>query len=421
MSCERGAPSFGLGPLFQLPAHYGLVAVVDSRGTGFELLSMNRLLLVLGTLFLLSACAADAPSDSTVTRSDSAGVKIIVNSRADTTLSWTLTEIDVLRDSLGEPWLFEALAPARVLTDRAGRTYVLEDAEGVRRFGRDGRYERSFGRKGGGPGEMEFPLALMQQGDSLVVYDGGRSVLVRWGPELDPINDVAMRNAFEGVQQLAFRVGGVWVEKATFDSVGQTVALYGDTLPGAPLMQVQNGKPKRLSACGGQVGLMLPAFFSPGIHWETAGARMLANLGPAYDLRLYEGPRLLASVRRDLPLRKPTLEDLGRLYPEGMKLQAGPRIACTIPLEELQTQIGVAEMMPFVQDVALLSDGTMWVQRSLRNEPPVLDVFGSDGAYAGSLKGFGLPLGLLPNGELLVSREDPDSGGFQVVRLSVRK
>ncbi len=382
---------------------------------------MTRSLFALSALCLLSACAADAPSDSTITRTDSAGVKIIVNSRPDTALSWTLTEIDVLRDSVGEPWLFRSVSPGRVLTDRAGRTYVLEGEEGVRRFARDGRYERSFGRKGGAPGEMEFPMALLQQGDSLVVLDVARGVLVRWGPELDPINDIAMRDAFEGVQQLAFRVGGVWVEKATFDSTGQISALYGDTLPGEPLMRVQDGKPKQLSACGGQVGLMLPSFFSPEIHWETAGARMLANLGPAYDLRLYEGPRLIASVRRDLPARKPTVDDIARIYPEGLQLQAGPRIACTIPTAELQEKIGVAEVMPYVHGVALLSDGTMWVRRSVGNEEPLLDVFGSDGAYVGQVKGFDLPLGLLPNGELLLSREDADSGGYVVVRMTVRR
>ena len=126
-------------------------------------------------------------------------------------------------------------------------------------------------------------------------------------------------------------------------------------------------------------------------------------------------------MRRDLPPRAPTLDDLGRLYPEGIKLQAGPRVACTIPLSQLQEQIGVADIMPFVHGVVLLSDGTMWVQRSLRDESPTLDVFGSDGTYAGTVSGFGLPLGLLPNGELLVSREDPDPGGFVIVRMTVRK
>ena len=63
----------------------------------------------------------------------------------------------------------------------------------------------------------------------------------------------------------------------------------------------------------------------------------------------------------------------------------------------------------------------MWVQRSLRSEPPVLDVFDSDGAYAGTLKGFGLPVGLLPNGELLLPREDEESGGSVIVRMQVKK
>ena len=372
-------------------------------------------------LILLAACAAPAPVDSTVTRTDSAGVKIITSSAPDTVLAWTLTEIDVLRDSLGEPWLFTTVSPALVLTDRAGRTYVLDAEPAIRRFGRDGRYERSFGRKGGAPGEMEFPIALLQQGDSIAVHDVGRGVLVRWGPELDPINDVAKRAAFEQVDRLAFRMGGVWVQRSAFDSLGNVVTLHGDTLPGPPLMRIVEGKPKQLQACGGQVRLMLPPFFSPAIHWETAGARMLANLGPAYDLRLYEGPRLVASVRRDLPMQTPTLDDLARLYPEGLKLQAGPRIACTIPLATLQEQIGIAAQMPFVQDLALLSDGTMWVQRSLRSEPPVLDVFDSDGAYAGTLKGFGLPVGLLPNGELLLPREDEESGGSVIVRMQVKK
>jgi hypothetical protein len=74
-----------------------------------------------------------------------------------------------------------------------------------------------------------------------------------------------------------------------------------------------------------------------------------------------------------------------------------------------------------VQGLSLTKDGTMWVQRSLRNEPPVLDVFGSDGAYAGTVRGFGLPLGLLPNGELLVPQEDEESGGFVITRLRVTK
>lgn len=382
---------------------------------------MIRSFFAIGLCGVLSACAPDAPADSTVTRSDSAGVKIIINSRPDTTLMWTLTDVGVLRDSVGEPWRFRQVTPARVLTDRAGRTYVLDTDLVVRRFARDGRYERAFGGTGDGPGEMQAASALLQQGDSLAAFDAGRAALVRWGPDLEAINDIALRGVLDDVTQLAFRVGGVWVEKVTRDSTGHTVSLSGDTLPGDPLLRVRHGTPKPLVACGGEVNLTMPPFFSPEIHWETAGARMLASIGPAYDLRLYEGPRLIASVRRALPPRAPTGDDLARMHPEGLTRQVEGRPPCTISLAALQQQIGVAVWMPFVQGVALLSDGTMWVQRSLPGELPVLDVFGSDGAYAGTVSGFGLPLGLLPNGELLVSREIPDSGGVVVVRLTVRK
>lgn len=369
----------------------------------------------------LSACRAEAPSSGDVLRADSAGVRIITSLGADTALAWRFDTVGVLTDSLGEPWLFTGLSPQMVLTDRAGRTYVLDREPAIRRFGRTGQYERSVGRKGGAPGEMQFPTALLQQGDSIAAVDFERGGLVRWGSDFEPINDLRFRGALEGAEAVRFRVGGAWVLRESFDSLGGTVsALYGDTLDATPLLRVVRASPQMLSACGGAMRLQLPRFFSPEITWTTSGARMLANAGPGYALQLFEGPRLIASVRRSLEPRIVVQEDLSTLFPEGIKLQGGS-VTCTVPLSEVLASVGVAERMPLVQGLALLSDGTMWVQRSLRNEPPVLDIFGSDGAYAGTLRGFGLPLGLLPNGELLVPQEDEDSGGFVITRLRVSR
>lgn len=370
---------------------------------------------------LSAACARDASVATDVIRSDSAGVKLITSTRADTALAWRFDTVGVLTDSLGEPWLFTGLSPQMVLTDRAGRTYVLDREPAIRRFGRMGQYERSFGRKGGAPGEMEFPVALFQQGDSLAVLDFERGALVRWGSDLEPINDLGLRGALEGIESIRFRTGGAWVQRDVFDSTGGTVSsLYGDSVGTDHLLQVARTGPRSLSACGGGMRLMLPRFFSPEIQWTAAGARMLANVGPGYALNLYEGPRLLASIRRELPVQRATIDDLARLFPEGIKIQGGG-MTCTIPLSDVITTIGVADQLPFVHGLALTSDGTMWVQRSLGNEPPVLDVFGSDGAYAGTVRGFGLPLGLLPNGELLVPQQDEESGGFVIRRLRVSR
>ena len=140
-----------------------------------------------------AACGGEAPQQANVIRTDSAGVRIVMSTGPDTALAWRFDTIGVLTDSLGEPWLFTGVTPQQVITDRAGRTYVLEREPAIRRFGRDGRYERSIGRRGGAPGEMGLPFYLVQQGDSVAVLDVGRSALVRWGPDLEPIADIPLR------------------------------------------------------------------------------------------------------------------------------------------------------------------------------------------------------------------------------------
>ncbi|MBX3134191.1 MAG: hypothetical protein KF689_12490 [Gemmatimonadaceae bacterium] len=372
-------------------------------------------------LLAVMGCDRGTPAAANVIRSDSAGVKIITSTGPDAELAWRFDTLGLLTDSLGEPWLFTGVSRRVVLTDRAGRTYVLENEPAIRRFGRDGRYERSFGRKGGAPGEMEFAYQLLQQGDSVAVLDLGRNAIVRWGPDLEPIQDLPRRGALDRVQGLAFRSGGAWVESSAFDSTGSRTMLYLDTLGSAPLFEVNEGRPKMMQACGGRLGFAMPAFFSPRIIWTHSGARMLATLGPDYRLQLFEGSRLIASIRRDLPQRAPTVADLQRMYPEGLKIRFGGG-ECTVPLDELLQTVGFAPVMLEVHGVALLADATMWVQRSVANEkPPVLDVFGSDGAYAGSVRGLYLPVGLLPNGELLVPLDDEDSGGLVIARMRVRK
>lgn len=379
--------------------------------------------LLMGAAMLAGGCdrAADVATD--VIRADSAGVKLITSTRADTALAWRFDSLGVLVDSLGEPWLFTGLSPQMVLTDRAGRTYVLEREPAIRRFGRTGQYEVSTGRKGSGPGEMQLPFSLVQQGDTLVVVDPIRQALVRFGPDLEPIDDIPLRGALERTQRIAFRSGGLWQERYDFDSTGTTVRLRADTTSDAGLRSLfspTSTNRRLLEGCGGRLRFAQPVFFEPTLEWDNEGARVLAYTGPNYELSLYEGARLIAVIRRNLTPAAPTMDDARRLYPEGMKVQAGS-MTCEIPLETLVEGAQMAATMPFANGVVLLSDGTMWVQRSLRNEPPLLDVFGSDGAYVGSVRGFGLPLGRLPNGELLVPQEDEDSGGFVIVRMRITK
>lgn len=388
---------------------------------------MSRLRLSLaltaGTLLAaVAACGREAAQRPGVIRSDSAGVRLITNTAPDTALAWRFDTIGVLTDSLGEPWLFTAVPPRWVLTDRAGRTYVLERDQVIRRFGRDGRYERSIGRRGGAPGEMLYPVQLLQQGDSVGVLDADRAAIVRWGPDLDAIDDLPLRGALHNASRVAFRFGGAWVQRRVVDSLGVREELVVDTVANVALYTQAESAAGMLQACGRRIAFEGGRLFAPGLHWHAAAPQMVVSSGADYEIDYYEGPRLFARVTRRLPSRAPTRADLRRLYPDGLQLRIGGGPPCVIDGETLERDVGFADTMPEVHGVARFREGTLWVRRSMPSErPSVLDVFGTDGAYLGTVRGLNLPVGQLPNGELLVPLDDEDSGGLVIARMRVTR
>lgn len=372
-------------------------------------------------LLALPACApADGAASGDVVRTDSSSVRIVTSGAQDVALDWTFEDVDVLRDSLGEPWLFTGVYPGAVVTDRIGRIYVMTRDPAIVRFGGDGQYEHSMGRRGGGPGEMEFPVAIGVKSDTLFAFDAFKSSLVRWGPSFEPVSNMPLEGELQGLQAIAFRFGGLWYSKRMQNDSAVTIALYGDSTA-APLYSVSapNGGPVNLKCVSINVSTPM---FSPDVSWSASGPRIAVNASTKYEIWLHEGTRPIASIRRPLPERAPTIDDVRQLWPEGYKVGfGGDRPPCIAPVELIMEQYGTAPVMPAMKELNLLSDGTIWVQRSWADSASVLDVFSSDGAYAGTIHGMRMPVGLLPNGELLVPREDEMSGGYVIVRTKVTR
>lgn len=382
--------------------------------------------LAVGTLLAavaaVAACGRDAAQRADVIREDSLGVRVITNTGSDTALAWRFDTIGVLTDSLGEPWLFTSVPPRWVLTDRAGRTYVLERDQVIRRFGRDGRYERSIGRRGGAPGEMLYPVQLLQQGDSVGVLDADRAAIVRWGPDLEAIADQPLRGALHNASRVAFRFGGAWVQRRVVDSLGVREELVVDTVANVALYTEAEIAGGLLQACGTRIALEGGRLFASALHWHATAPQMVVSSGADYEIDYYEGPRLFARVRRSIAPRAPTRDDLKRLYPDGLQLRRGGGPPCVIDGATLERDIGFADTMPAVHGLARFREGTLWVRRSLPSErPSILDVFGTDGAYLGTVRGLNLPVGQLPNDELLVPIDDEASGGIQIARIRVTR
>jgi hypothetical protein len=310
---------------------------------------------------LAVACGGAEPADPTVVRADSAGVRLITSGPADRALAWTFTEIGPLSDADGNPWVFDAVSPVRVLTDRGGRTYVIGGDTAVLRFGRDGRLDRVLGAAGRGPGAFVRPVRIAAQSDTLIVTDVGKGALVRFGPTLDPVEDRPLDGALATAEWHAYRAGGLWLVQGSGgeERVHRSV-LRADTLSGAPLLEAEDAT----------------------IVAHAEGPRVVAHRPSTYEVRLFEGPRLLAMVRRPVD---PAAVAITRL--------------------------------------ALQKDGTLWVERTVPGvvEASRLDVFGPDGVYVGTLEGRGVPVGLLPNGEVLFVRARADGPGVVIVRTNIRR
>jgi len=63
-------------------------------------------------------------------------------------------------------------APSGLAFDPVGRLFVIDsDNHRIQRFGLDGRFEAAFGSRGAMPGQLEWPLALVANDDTLLVVD----------------------------------------------------------------------------------------------------------------------------------------------------------------------------------------------------------------------------------------------------------
>lgn len=373
----------------------------------------QRLVVALGAACIAGAACGGSSSAADTVRSDSAGVAILTSPGEDRILDWRFERVGVLRDSVGEPWYFTRLNARTVAVRDDGEIFVLDGVSPpVEQFSRDGRHRASLGRRGGGPGEFQFPVALEVHQDTLYVHDVMKAGFVRFGPDGKPLGDRRIEESIGSVNEMRYHRGGAWMTASIPDSVNSVMGFYADSARRTPLHRVSTPRGRALQfSCVGMSGST--PMFSPRLMWSSAGERAVVHAQPGYELWVYRGASLEMSVRRKIPSRAPTTDDARLLYPDGWRVSfggAGPD--CVVPVEEVVAQQGLSDVMPVVQDVLVLGDGRIVVRRTLTGAPEqLLDVFAADGVYLGTLRGRQMPVAMLQGGEWLVPEEDEDSGG----------
>jgi hypothetical protein len=374
------------------------------------------------TTFLLAACGNAAGASAEVERADSAGIEIVTSPGEDRPLEWRFEEVLRLGGADNGP---EAFGQVQVGTDARGNLYVLDASQHrVIAFDATGRHRWTAGGRGGGPGELQFPLAFSVSPDGVShVFDPSKTGFVRWDADGGVLPDLRSGIRFFGGRLVvlgdgvAFEGQGRADDPATLRSQLVYHPWEGEDRTVASIDNTMRG-PIRYPGCAIEISGQ-PEVLAPRIVWDAGDDRVALNRQPWYDVHLVEGGETRRILRRDLEPRRAGVQDATLVVDNPMVMRGGAA-ECRIPASDVVETRGIAERVPTIFQIRMAPDGALWVNRQpARAGERRIDVFDPEGAYLGTLPPDApFPAAFTPEGHpVVVERDDFDLPYMVVYRV----
>lgn len=386
---------------------------------------ITRLVLsVVALLSSLTACASEQDDIVLAERRDSAGVELVINRGPDRPLVASFTPRLTLGGRDEGPESFFRVGRGRAAVDGVGNIHVLDfDAKRVVVFDSSGKYTRTLGGPGQGPGEMMFPNTISVTADGRVaVMDFAKDGVIRWGPDGAVLPTTRIK-ATGPPQDIVFTDSAVIYSWTDFDREAPTQKTLlhrerGDAVELLASMEQPQPKMARFRNCG--IMMRLPPLLSPELSWSARGSRVAVISGAEYQVAVFDGPKRML-VRRDIPPQAATLEIAQREVGDSMRVSGGTQ-RCAIPPAEVAEVRGFAPVVPAARNVVIAPDGGLWVRRGgPRLEAAPIDRFDRDGNYLGTLAaGAPVPIAFMPNGDVVAPEKDRESDVERLVVYRIK-
>ena len=330
-----------------------------------------------GLLFAISlaACGGGGSMAWKGTTTDSAGIALVRNPATGMWgpgQAWTLEEELRIGTAEGDPdYQFGQMQPASSIAVASdGRIVVLDaQAQHLKVFTPEGKYERTIGGPGGGPGELGVGASavLIAPGDTVFVSDLGNQranlylldgTFLRSFP-LNFADGIPFRweSAADGRVVAQLRRLAFPGSTAPPDSMDAIVVRRLDGSIGDTLMQVPSGK--TVSFSGGAPEFN---FFSAEPMWALLGDRTLFGVNNEYRIGVYAPRGKLERV-----IEKPFERDpVGEADQEAIeKLLRKAWTDAGVPpqgIAQLMSRVHFAESYPAYAQMIGGFDGSIWVQ-----------------------------------------------------------
>lgn len=370
------------------------------------------------TMAYINLVGCTAPQSDQAGVADSAGIRIVTGPPDDLSASWRVVEVTRLGENDPEHPLSLVAHPEVIGADLTGRVVLYNElAERVEVYSPGGQLLGARGRKGGGPGEYQFPGTLTVDPDgSISLVDYGKNAIIAF----DAVGNVLPQRSFA---TLAYPYGGIrfWgdtailqTREATADGPVHTLRLVA---PGVDTVLMT-----LVTATLGQAQFQCPGFtitlsgaevlFAPELTWVVAGRTLIAAAQDRYEVRVFRGAKRSLIIRRPFAKRPVEAEHVSLLYPDGRVVGRAP---CRKQAPELAAKFGVASLLPVLGRVASAPDGSVWVERyALPGDEQVMDIFSPEGVYFGTITGAGFPVGFVKGGRFVGLEWDQETGAHRV-------
>ena len=363
--------------------------------------TMVRLGILVLVLALLTACGAGAqPRERAMVR-DSAGITIVENSvglwrKGE---AWRLTEAPLVEIGVldGEPeyQLYQVTGATR-LAD--GRIVVANGGTRELRFyDGDGRFLRSVGRQGAGPGEFRGYMGLHVGGDSLYAFDSDLRRVSVFDQEGRFARSFVLEGPTSGASPF---MRGVFSDRSVLVS-GSRPFRYGEERGGVARRTVSfwrygpdgvqldsigsfPGSESYVHVTGGSMSVMSLAF-GKELHQAIHGMALYIGTTDHYEIGRYAADGTLERlIRRPNAVVAVTPEDIRRYRAE---LLEAMEMEFRQDFASMMDAMPYPETFPAYQRLATDPAGNLWVEEYRRpgDDQPRWTVFDPSGQMLGTV------------------------------------
>lgn len=339
--------------------------------------------MAIGLACLTAACSSgDAAAEARdITVRDSAGVAIVENGRVPSQPAFVLDTtpaIDIGDGGDDDPdyQLYQVTSAVR----RAdGSILIASRGSGdLRVYGTDGRFVRSIGRKGSGPGEFEqLSWVTLAGSDTILTYDFSGRRLSTFSPSGEYITDAVLGGANTGAflspigilgdgRIVATGRGSTPENSSGLSRDSVLVVLVGrEGAIGDTVVQAIGGERsvKRTESGANRTITSVPPPYGRNTSYGVQGDAIAVATADAYEIRVYDvSGALRRIVRRRVDPVPVTDDDVAVLIERNMSGDMPPQIRNV--LEQQFRELPVPAVMPPYSLVFLDRAERLWVREA---------------------------------------------------------